>query len=305
MKAESSQEARRILEAATADRSRSRPRASLGHNNLPRKFSSLGAPVCLGPPAFFPVGNAAGRFEPLTRGLDSLKPRLLFVGISDPRHVFDALSALPSQTECVTCVLNDLNAETCARNALILQLLSSSSPFPQRIISMFALWWLHELPARSLALLSEAAKLAEARCCSKTKAIIDFWLSSWDEAPRESGNELAAVAKELQSSRQWPHDIQESMAWLLEGGFVENTSLQHHAARLQYNLHASKEAPSGWDNAGDGVLLWPNLDEEFDPDQGPPSRDEYIAALAKLFPRFLEALMALQDWFPQKATGLA
>ena len=303
MKATSSREARGILEAAT-ERSRSPPPSVLGENHLPRRFSGLQAPVSLGPPAFFPVGNAAGRFEPLTRGLESVTPHLLFVGISDPRHVFDALSALPNHTECVTCVLNDLNAETCARNALILQLLSSSFPFPQRIISIFALWWLHELPARSLPLLSQAAKGVQASCCSKTKAMIDLWLSSWNEASPESGSELADVAKEVESSKAWPKDMQESMAWLLEGGFVENISLQHQAARLQYNLHASKAAPIGWEHAGDGVLLWPNLEEEFDPDQGPPSRAEYIAALAKLLPRFLEAIMALQDWFPHKAARL-
>ncbi|CAE7204763.1 unnamed protein product [Symbiodinium necroappetens] len=55
----------------------------------------VAAPATLGPPAFFPVGNAAGRFEALTDGLcPEGELRLLFIGASDPRHLLKALLPL-------------------------------------------------------------------------------------------------------------------------------------------------------------------------------------------------------------------
>eukprot|EP00439_Symbiodinium_sp_Y106_P013281 s6258_g1.t3 len=59
----------------------------------------------LGPPAFFPVGNAAGRFGALTDGLaPEGELRLLFIGASDPRHLLKALHPLTASACRVTCV---------------------------------------------------------------------------------------------------------------------------------------------------------------------------------------------------------
>eukprot|EP00439_Symbiodinium_sp_Y106_P012708 s6258_g1.t2 len=65
----------------------------------------VAAPATLGPPAFFPVGNAAGRFGALTDGLaPEGELRLLFIGASDPRHLLKALHPLTASACRVTCV---------------------------------------------------------------------------------------------------------------------------------------------------------------------------------------------------------
>ena len=265
---------------------------------LPRRFRSLRAPVSLGPPAFFPVGNAAGRFsEPLTLGLEVAEPDLLFVGISDPRHLFTSLEALDSlKTSKVRCVLNDLNAETCARNALILELLEGRSlDLAQRILTIFALWWLHELPLKALPLLCQAAKRAQGHSCSKTEEVLKKWIQTWDAPHSYNGSELQQIVSKADLAKS---NLEVAKSFTLDEAVVSNITLRHDAARLYYNLHSGFCVPDGWEEAGDGVLLWPNLDEseEFDPDEGTPSEADYLAALAKLLPRFMSTLSSLAEW---------
>ncbi|CAJ1428675.1 unnamed protein product, partial [Effrenium voratum] len=258
---------------------------------------ALAAPASLGPPAFFPVGNAAGRFAPLTSGLEVAEPRLLFIGMSDPRHLLSAL-ALLDETQRVTCVLNDLNAETCARNALILELLSGSEMLGERMLAIFSIWWLHELPSPLLPLMCRAAAQAKAQGCCRTKATLESWCAMWSQTSSGAGSEL----QEVLQAAQLEGNVKEAASNLVEEGMpvVVNSTLRHAAARLEYNLH-SGHVSAGWEEAGDGVLLWPGLDEadEFDADRGQPNRDEYLAACAKLLPLFVAALSKVGTWFQQ------
>ncbi|CAK9084987.1 unnamed protein product [Durusdinium trenchii] len=270
--------------------------SSVGAAALPAQFTSLRAPVSVGPPAFFPVGNAAGRFLPLTSDLSALEPRLLFVGLSDLRHLFVALEALEGGPRSVTCVLNDLNAETCARNALMLQLLSEGDyPLGHRILSIFTVWWLHELPMPAVPLLCHAAEQAQKSCCTGTRQVLQKWIQQWRSDAGFTGTELQEV---LQTADLSQSDLAEAAEAFAHAPCVFNLTLQHTSARLQYNLHSGQAVPSGWQDAGDGVLLWPPLpeDEEFDPDAGAPGRAEYLGALTKLLPRSAQALAALAPW---------
>ncbi|CAE8684826.1 unnamed protein product [Polarella glacialis] len=269
----------------------------------------LSAPACLGPPAFFPVGNAAGRFEPLTRGLLVDRPRLLFVGISDPRHLLAALPDLPKSQ--VSCVLNDLNAETCARNAIILGLLGGTGPRGPRVLAAFVLWWMHDLPASILPLLAGVAHAAAAggACCPATSAVLRQWASVWSSAGKlSSSRSTELVARSdlqevisnvdlqacglLQAADEFLHVDGEVCL-----NFTANITLQHQLARLDYGLHAGHVTPTGWEAAGDGVLLWPESVEpdEFDPDVGQPPRAVYLLALSRLLPRFVAICSAAAE----------
>ncbi|CAK9084069.1 unnamed protein product [Durusdinium trenchii] len=199
--------------------------SSVGAAALPAQFTSLRAPVSVGPPAFFPVGNAAGRFLPLTSDLSALEPRLLFVGLSDLRHLFVALEALEGGT----------------------------------------------------------------------RQVLQKWIQQWRSDAGFTGTELQEV---LQTADLSQSDLAEAAEAFAHAPCVFNLTLQHTSARLQYNLHSGQAVPSGWQDAGDGVLLWPPLpeDEEFDPDAGAPGRAEYLGALTKLLPRSAQALAALAPW---------
>ncbi|CAL1161440.1 unnamed protein product [Cladocopium goreaui] len=266
---------------------------------LPERFTGLQAPVTLGPPAFFPVGNAAGRFAPLTAGLDLSDvsdPRdvaLLFVGLSDPRHLFAALLHGALAVKRWRCAMNDLNAETSARNALILQLLvDSSEALSRRIWTIFALWWFHELPLDALPLLRAAAAAALPRCCSATGAVLEMWSEQWRAATGEQafeGSEMEEVLGSVQFDL--PPGFSET-GWLKQP-VTCNATLRHSSARLQYQLHRGLDAGSdGWQLCSDGVLLWP---EEMLEPEGLATREAYLGALAKLFPPFAAKLLQLHQ----------
>lgn len=257
------------------------------------------APACFGPPAFFPVGNSAGRHPPLTQGLNEPAPRLLFVGLSDMRHVFAALGALERDVR-PSCVVNDLNAETCARNAVVCALCrhSSNTPREQRVLSAFLLWWSHELPVASLGLLAEAATSAAAHgCCDATIAILHEWALEWkDPSHSVPLRDLPEVFRQDFSS--W--NLQHHVDCLIASGGVDNITLQHRRARLDYGLYKERVPPQDYDKAGDGVLLWPErgADEEFATDDGQPSRQDYLGQLSRNLLPFLDKTCSLaQEWF--------
>lgn len=271
----------------------------------------LAAPPCFGPPAFFPVGNAAGRHEAITRGLSVNQPRLLFIGISDPRHLFTALDELPQDAE-VSCVLNDLNAETSARNALLVGLLRSPAAEPRavRIFAAFALWWSHELPAMLLPMLVNVAEAvaSDGSCCPATAKTLRQWAACWSA----DAGEAQAAAKPPSPSQDLAEvlagtpalELSAVSAAVLAGGrkslvsgCVDNCTLQHLPASLDYGLYRERAAPAGFQAAGDGLLLWPDVpaDEEFTTDSGQPLRAEYVAVMSRHVARFADALDSVSE----------
>mmetsp|Transcript_25191 Transcript_25191/g.79408 ORF Transcript_25191/g.79408 Transcript_25191/m.79408 type:complete len:820 (+) Transcript_25191:107-2566(+) len=258
----------------------------------------LAAPSCLGPPAFFPVGNAAGRHAPITRGLAVSAPRLLFVGLSDPRHLLSALLALPSGTH-LQCVVNDLNAETCARNALIMALLARTGSRAMRLLAVFAVWWTHELPVALTPLLASTASEAAAMgaCCPATTLVLQRWAALW------SAPQAAQPASDLKSVFEATGlsvlGLADAACAVLQDGCIANGTLQHDAARLDYGLYCEHTPPEGWGPAGDGVLLWPEVpfEEEFPTDGVQPPRSDYLAALARQLPSFARTIdQIMQMW---------
>eukprot|EP00435_Cladocopium_sp_Y103_P020496 s1453_g5.t1 len=288
----------RQLRAAAADRA---AEAAEPAEELPERLTGLQAPVTLGPPAFFPVGNAAGRFAALTAGLaaSSGDVALLFVGLSDPRHLFEALLRRQA-VKGWRCAMNDLNAETCARNALILQLLNdSSASLSRRIWTIFALWWFHELPLQALPLLRAAAAAAKPKCCSATRAMLEMWSEQWQAATGEQafeGSEMEEVLRSVQLDSMPPAFSEilgtPKTSWLKQP-VTCNVTLRHSSARLQYQLHRGLNAKGdAWQLCSDGVLLWP---EEMLEPEGLATREAYLGALAKLFPPFAAKLLELHQ----------
>jgi len=277
--------------------------------------AGLRAPACLGPPAFFPVGNTAGRHPPISQGMEggdeAMQPRLLFVGLSDPRHMLAALQELPHAARPVF-VANDLNAVTSARNALIMALLShgeETAPRARRLLAAFCLWWSHELPKVLLPILVRCAAAQAAavvgtarRCCSATSQVLRDWAAAWDTAALPATPQETQDLQEVLSAlgRLDRYDLVDLITDALQGGCVDNVTLQHPAARLDYGLYHERSAPEGWNAAGDGVLLWPEppTEEEFSTTnlgQAQPPRAEYVAALATLLPRFFDAVEPLAE----------
>lgn len=125
--------------------------------------------------------------------------------------------------------------------------------------------------------------------------MLQKWIQQWRSDAGFTGTELQEV---LQTADLSQSDLAEAAEAFAHAPCVFNLTLQHTSARLQYNLHSGQAVPSGWQDAGDGVLLWPPLpeDEEFDPDAGAPGRAEYLGALTKLLPRSAQALAALAPW---------
>eukprot|EP00929_Paragymnodinium_shiwhaense_P120243 TRINITY_DN92162_c0_g1_i1.p1 TRINITY_DN92162_c0_g1~~TRINITY_DN92162_c0_g1_i1.p1 ORF type:complete len:850 (-),score=104.47 TRINITY_DN92162_c0_g1_i1:407-2956(-) len=283
-----------------------------------RAVATLRAPACFGPPAFFPVGNAAGRFPPLSHGVKAgADVQMLFVGISDPRHLLMALSTMPPDVKPES-VLNDLNAETCARNALLLALLGCHSgpaldsfSAASRVLLAFELWWSHEIPVAHLSMLIAAASSlsSAAHCCGATRATLEKWKDEWHkltEAGRQTvGNtppEQRFSSKDLRVVYE-ANDMEKyacSAEQILKDGCIDNITLQKPSAKLDYGLYKERRAPEGFISAGDGVLLWPEVasDAEFETRAGQPCRAEYLAALSALFPRFFEELVSVaKRWF--------
>eukprot|EP00439_Symbiodinium_sp_Y106_P047966 s4494_g6.t1 len=191
----------------------------------------------------------------------------------------------------------------------------------RRLMAVFCLWWQHELPAVLLPLIAAAAKniLDTGNCCHAICTVLKRWWTAWMTAGNTAGrgdaeldvqetltSEAEDLRQVLQASPGECEDCkmrEEVLQLFARQGIpsVDNITLLHPAAHLFYNLYREKKPPEGWQEAGDGVLLWPELDAEFDPDQGQPSRGEYLRACGALLPRFLSVMAEISDgWFQRQ-----
>ncbi|CAE7655531.1 unnamed protein product [Symbiodinium sp. CCMP2456] len=182
-------------------------------------------------------------------------------------------------------------------------------------MAVFCLWWQHELPVVLLPLIAAAAKniLDTGNCCHATSTVLKNWWTAWTEGSTADRMDAALAALQTPRSAEDLREVLQAspgeckMLQVLqlsagqgEPGIpcVDNITLLHQAAHLFYNLYREKKPPSGWQEAGDGVLLWPELDAEFDPDQGQPGRGEYLRACGALLPRFLSVMAEISEaWF--------